>query len=758
MTIPPSDLDESQCIRGSFDEANSRLRVGAEITGGSLELTISATEDNIAIRNSDNNNELLINPDGSINVTSTVVGSPNVNLHDGTANAITSQVNGAQRALDVGINVAGVQVDPRAIRALTSSDVVTANQGGTWDINNISGTISLPTGASTSALQTSGNTSLSSIDSKIPSNLTVSSTRLLVDGSGVTQPVSGTIAATQSGAWSTGRTWSLLNSTDSVNSVQSGTWNVGLNAGANTIGAISNTSFDATASGSPLTATGSSLNVNITGGASTGSTDEDTYTYGSSSFTPVGGVYQDTSPTLTAGQSGAARLTAYRGIHSNLRDSSGNEIGTSGSPLRIDPTGATTQPISAASLPLPTGAATNAELITINTTLGSPFQVGGSIGNTSFGASQVGTWNINNISGTISLPTGAATESTLSTLNGKVPSGLTVTSTRLLVDGSGVTQPISGSVSISNFPATTAVTQSTSPWVVSGSVTSGGRTNVGTITGTSTFAINADGMGSVFVKVDGTWTGQLNFEATIDGSSWFAVGGVDLNLYDGNEYFSVATGNPSQGPFRIPVAGYAQFRLNPASAITGTANIYLGDQSSSSVIDSILGTVYTKTDLNDGSGNPITSSLGALSVSIYDSAANSLTSTSNALNVQINDSAGNSLIGQQNMAGSLPVVIASDQTPISVDQIRPNANSVTSVAGSASSVQLLASNPYRLGAAIYNDSSADLYLKLGTTASTSSFTVKMAANSYYEVPFSYTGEIDGIWSSATGNARITEIS
>jgi len=35
-------------------------------------------------------------------------------------------------------------------------------------------------------------------------------------------------------------------------------------------------------------------------------------------------------------------------------------------------------------------------------------------------ASQSGTWNINNISGTISLPTGAATESTLSTLNGKV--------------------------------------------------------------------------------------------------------------------------------------------------------------------------------------------------------------------------------------------------------------------------------------------------------------------------------------------------
>lgn len=35
-------------------------------------------------------------------------------------------------------------------------------------------------------------------------------------------------------------------------------------------------------------------------------------------------------------------------------------------------------------------------------------------------ASQSGTWNITNVSGTVSLPTGASTESTLSTLNGKV--------------------------------------------------------------------------------------------------------------------------------------------------------------------------------------------------------------------------------------------------------------------------------------------------------------------------------------------------
>lgn len=92
------------------------------------------------------------------------------------------------------------------------------------------------------------------------------------------------------------------------------------------------------------------------------------------------------------------------------------------------------------------------------------------------------------------------------------------------------------------------------------------------------------------------------------------------------------------------------------------------------------------------------------------------------------------------------VVVAHSATP-----------SQASVAGSASSVTILAANTARAGATIANDSSAVLYLKLGATASTTSFTVAMAANSYYEVPFGYTGIIDGIWASATGSARITEL-
>lgn len=56
-----------------------------------------------------------------------------------------------------------------------------------------------------------------------------------------------------------------------------------------------------------------------------GIADKTAFTYGTSSDLIIGGVYQDTSPTLTAGQSGAVRLTSNRALHINLRDSSGNE-------------------------------------------------------------------------------------------------------------------------------------------------------------------------------------------------------------------------------------------------------------------------------------------------------------------------------------------------------------------------------------------------------------------------------------------------
>lgn len=82
---------------------------------------------------------------------------------------------------------------------------------------------------------------------------------------------------------------------------------------------------------------------------------------------------------------------------------------------------------------------------------------------------------------------------------------------------------------------------------------------------------------------------------------------------------------------------------------------------------------------------------------------------------------------------------------------------LTTVATSGTSTTLLSQNKSRIGAIIINDSSVILYLKFGATASSTSYTVSLAAGATYEVPYQYNGRIDGILASSTGTARITEV-
>lgn len=118
-----------------------------------------------------------------------------------------------------------------------------------------------------------------------------------------------------------------------------------------------------------------------------------------------------------------------------------------------------------------------------------------------------------------------------------------------------------------------------------------------------------------------------------------------------------------------------------------------------------------------------------------------------------NDAAGVTASGVAN-GGIIPV--ATDQAG-RLYVVQKSSNPATSnVASSASSVILLPSNTARIGAQLFNDSTQICYVKFGVTASTSSFTVALAASTYYEVPAGYTGRIDGIWASANGNMRVTE--
>lgn len=140
----------------------------------------------------------------------------------------------------------------------------------------------LPVGASTSSLQTTGNSSLSSIDTKTPALV---SGRSPVDGSGVTQPISAASLPLPTGAATS------ANQTSQITALQ-------------IIDDLPHAQNSALVKG-----------------------------------VPIMGQLDDTSTTAaTEDNVSVARITAQRAIHTNLRDNSGVELGTASNPIRISST------------------------------------------------------------------------------------------------------------------------------------------------------------------------------------------------------------------------------------------------------------------------------------------------------------------------------------------------------------------------------------------------------------------------------------
>lgn len=123
--------------------------VGQNTMANSLPVTIASNQTGIPV--TDNGGSLTV--DGSVTVSGTV-----------TANTGLSQpLTDAQlRASNVGVTVSNFPATQPV------SGTVSANQSGTWDINNISGTVSLPTGAATSSNQTTTNNHLAALNSLTP--------------------------------------------------------------------------------------------------------------------------------------------------------------------------------------------------------------------------------------------------------------------------------------------------------------------------------------------------------------------------------------------------------------------------------------------------------------------------------------------------------------------------------------------------------------------------------------------------------------
>lgn len=204
-----------------------------------------------------------------------------------------------------------------------------------------------------------------------------------------------------------------------------------------------------------------------------------------------GGIYLSTAPVLADQQKNAFRIDQNGNLLINCWTGCSGGGGGGGNVTIVSPLGSQLAAASVAVvlatnaiLPLPTGASTsalqttgNGLLSTINMTLGTPFQAGGSIGNSAFG-----------ISGTLpafaAIPTFKIDQTTPGTTNA------------VSVTNFPATQPVSGSVSVSNFPATQAVSgtvtanQGTSPWVTQGVTgTTGGALIAGALAPNNTTAV-----------------------------------------------------------------------------------------------------------------------------------------------------------------------------------------------------------------------------------------------------------------------------
>jgi hypothetical protein len=130
------------------------------------------------------------------------------------------------------------------------------------------------------------------------------------------------------------------------------------------------------------------------------------------------------------------------------------------------------------------------------------------------------------------------------------------------------------------------------------------------------------------------------------------------------------------------------------------------------------------------------------------------------MSVNVNQVAGTALaVGSGvNGTGVQRVTVATDQAAITCAEEKVASASITQVAVSTTNAVLKASNTARKYLTVFNDAATVLCVKYGATASATSFTVKIPAGAIWEMSeVIYTGTVDAILVSGTGNAYVTEL-
>lgn len=308
------------------------------------------------------------------------------------------------------------------------------------------------------------------------------------------------------------------------------------------------------------------------------------------------------------------------------------------------------------------------------------------------------------------LPTGAATQTTLATVSTTLGSILLD-----MTNGTQITQ-------VSNFPATQPVS--------------------GTVT---------------VVQPTGT-----NLHTVIDSSALPTNASTSALQTTGNTSLaSIDSKTPALGQQLAAASSPVVLTAAQLTTLTPLTSVAVTQATAANLNATVVGTGTFAVQAAQSGAYNITNITGT--VSLPTGAATSANQTNGTQQAKITDGTNLATIKAASTASvttDTSLVVAISPNSNTVRQAGTATSAITSVSGSVTTVQLLASNAARKGAAFYNDSASVLYLKLGVTASTTSYTVQLVAGAYYELPTTivYTGEIDGIWTSAVGAVRITELS
>lgn len=347
------------------------------------------------VKVTDGIDELVVNADGSINVAIT----------GGLSNPLPVQDSAAEASL--------ASIDAKLTNPLPVSGPLTDAELRASAVPISAASLPLPTGAATSANQVTANASLSSIDSKLTSPLAVIGPLTDTELRATPVPISGTVSTN-------GLTDAELRASPVDISASSLPLPSGAATSANQVTANASLSSIDSKLTAPLSVTGPLTDVQLraTPVPVSGTISTNGLTDAELRASPVD-ISASSLPLPTGAATSANQVTANASL-SSIDSKLTAPLAVTG-PLTDTELRASAVPVSAASLPLPTGAATaanqataNASLSSIDSKLTAPLSVTGPLTDAELRATAVPV-----SMASAPLPTGAATEATLSSFSDK---------------------------------------------------------------------------------------------------------------------------------------------------------------------------------------------------------------------------------------------------------------------------------------------------------------------------------------------------